>query len=109
MNSTVKQVVFWLVIVLVRSPALAGGPRERPRRQRTRRSIFRNFISEVNREQGCRTSASPVRKSTVLTATKRALSTPSCLPNYIDMYKMLQDKGVSVTVKDTSGGSYGTC
>ena len=104
MNSTVKTVVFWLVIVL--SGVLLwqvvkvgnSGPKERE-------INFSEFMSNVDQNN--------VSEVTVLSSEVRGkfkndkagfhATIPS---NYPDMYKVLQDHGVNITVKDVSNGSW---
>jgi cell division protease FtsH len=103
-NSTVKQVVFWLVIIL--SGVLlysvvknnSGGVKERE-------INFSQFLSEV--DQG------KIKDVTVYGPevrgnynNEKAGFHTTVPPNYTDMYKSLRDKGVNITVKDVSGGGW---
>ena len=103
MNSTVKTVVFWLVIVL--SGVLLwqvvkvgnSGPKERE-------INFSEFMSQVDQNN--------VSEVTVLASEVRGKLKNDKAPfhanipaNYPDMYKILQDHGVNITVKDVSSGS----
>jgi cell division protease FtsH len=102
-NSTVKTVVFWLVIVLsafllyqvVRSSS--GGQKDAERN-------LTQFQSDVNQGN--------VQEVTINGQEVRGkyrdgkgfhVTVP---PTYPDMYKMLQDKGVNVTVRDISSGGW---
>ncbi len=106
MNSTVKTVVFWLVIVLsgilLWQVVKAGGSG-----QKEREINFSDFMSQVNQGN--------VAEVTVLGVDVRGRYKTDKVtfhtivpPNYPDMFKMLQDKGVNITVKDAQGGSWPT-
>ena len=107
MNSTVKTVVFWLVIVL--SAVLLwqvvrtgnGGVKEKE-------VNFSEFMSQVD--------AGNVADVTIIGTEvrgkyrndpKQGFHT-TVPPNYPDMYKVLRDKGVNITVKDVQSGSWPT-
>jgi cell division protease FtsH len=103
-NSTLKTVLFWLVIVVsafllwqvVRTGS--SGPKEKE-------INFSQFMSDV--DQG-------LVREVVVTAQDvkgkyKADNSPfhsTVPPNYPDMYKTLRDKGVSVNVKDITNGSW---
>jgi cell division protease FtsH len=103
-NSTLKTVLFWLVIVVsafllwqvVRTGS--SGPKEKE-------VNFSQFMSDV--DQG-------LVREVVVTAQDvkgryKADNSPfhsTVPPNYPDMYKTLRDKGVSVSVKDITNGSW---
>jgi len=103
-NSTLKTVLFWLVIVVsaillwqvVRTGS--SGPKEKE-------VNFSQFMSDV--DQG-------LVREVVITAQDvkgkyKADNSPfhsTVPPNYPDMYKTLRDKGVSVNVKDITNGSW---
>jgi len=106
-NSTVKTVVFWLVIVL--SAVLLwqvvrtgnGGVKEKE-------VNFSEFMSQVD--------AGNVADVTIIGTEvrgkyrndpKQGFHT-TVPPNYPDMYKVLRDKGVNITVKDVQSGSWPT-
>jgi len=103
-NSTVKQVVFWLVILLsgvllwsvVKSNSTAVKERE---------VNFSQFLADVD--------AGKIKDVTVMGPEVRgsykdekAGFHTTVPPNYTDMYKSLRDKGVNITVKDVSGGGW---
>ena len=104
MNSTVKTVVFWLVIVLsgvlLWQVVKAGnsGPKERG-------INFSEFMSQV--DQG-NVSEVTINSSEVRGKFKneKAGFTVTVPANYPDMYKILQEHGVNITVKDVSSGSW---
>ena len=104
MNSTVKTVLFWLVIVVsafllwqvVRTGT--SGPKDKEKN-------FSEFMSDV--DQGL------VREVTItaqdVKGKYKADNSPfhtTVPPNYPDMYKTLRDKGVSVNVKDITNGTW---
>ena len=103
MNSTVKTVVFWLVIVLsaflLWQVVKAGGAG-----QKESEFNFSKFSSEV--DQG------NVKEVTInLQEVHGKLSDGSTFhttvpTNYPDMIKQLRDKGVNITVRDASSGSW---
>ncbi len=106
MNSTVKTVVFWLVIVLsgvlLWQVVKAGGAGTKDKEIK-----FSDFMTQV--EQG------NVQDVTVMGTEVRGSLRNDKVPfhttvpaNYPDMYKLLQQKGVNITVKDTQGGSWPT-
>jgi cell division protease FtsH len=103
-NSTVKTIVFWLVIVLsgilLWQVVKAGG-----NATKEREINFSEFMSQVNQ--------SNIAEVTVMGMEVRGryrsdkVSFHTTVPaNYSDMYKTLQDKNVNITVKDSQGGSW---
>ena len=105
MNSTVKQVVFWLVIILsgilLWQVVRVNGPGVKERDIN-----FSQFISDVNQGKVQDVSISGSEVHGHYNDGKNTFHT-TVPANYPDMYKMLQDKNVSMSIKDTSGGSYG--
>jgi cell division protease FtsH len=107
LNSTVKTVIFWLVIVLsgvlLWQVVKAGGngPKERE-------INFSDFLASVDQGnvQEVVVNGTEVKgkyrndKSTVFHTVIPA--------NYSDMYKAMRDKGVTITVRDTSGTGWPT-
>ncbi len=103
MNSTVKTVVFWLVIVLsgilLWQVVKAGnsGAKEKE-------INFSEFMSQVN--QG-NINTVTMNGTEVRGTFRDGKGFHTIVPsNYPDMYKTLQDKGVNITVKDVQNGSY---
>ena len=103
MNSTVKTVVFWLVIIL--SAVLlwqvvknsGGGQKETDRN-------FTQFLSDVNQGTVQEVTINGMEVRGKYRDGKQFHTTvPS---NFPDMYKTLQDKGVQVSVRDSSGGGW---
>ena len=104
MNSTVKTVLFWAVIMvsafLLWQVVRTGGTS-----QKDKEVNFSQFMSDV--DQGI------VREVTVIgvevrgkyKADNSAFHT-TVPPNFPDMYKTLRDKGVSINVKDISNGTW---
>ena len=104
MNSTVKQVVFWLVILLS-GVLLWSVVKNNSTGVKEREVNFSQFLSEV--DQG------KIKDVTVYGPEVRgdyrdekASFHTTVPPNYTDMYKGLRDKGVNITVKDVSGGGW---
>ena len=106
MNSTVKTVVFWLVIVLsgvlLWQVVKAGGTGQKPKE-----IIFSEFMSQV--DQG------NVQEVTILGTevqgkfrNEKSQFHTTVPANYPDMYKSFQAKGVNITVKDVASGSWPT-
>jgi cell division protease FtsH len=102
-NSTVKTVVFWLVIVLsafllwqvVKNSS--GGQKDAERN-------WTQFMSDVN--QG-NVQDVTINGQEVRGKYRDGKSFHTSVPvNFPDMYKTLQDKGVQVTVRDISGGGW---
>ncbi|HEY5162021.1 MAG TPA: ATP-dependent zinc metalloprotease FtsH [Terriglobales bacterium] len=105
MNSTVKTVVFWLVIVLsgvlLWQVVKAGGTGAKQVEKN-----FSEFMAQV--DQGNVLDVS-VNGTEVTGHLKDKTAFHSIVPpNYSDMYKILRDKGVNITVKDTQSGSWPT-
>ncbi|MGE0406725.1 MAG: ATP-dependent zinc metalloprotease FtsH [Candidatus Korobacteraceae bacterium] len=104
MNSTVKTVVFWLVIVLsgvlLWQVVKAGG-----NGTKQREINFTEFMSQVDsgNVQGVTITGSDVTGSFRGEKTTFHTTVPS---NYPEMFKTLRDKGVNITVKDIQGGSW---
>ncbi len=107
MNSTVKTVVFWLVIVLsgvlLWQVVKAGGAGTKEQEIN-----FSQFMASVNQGN--------VQEVTILgnevrgkfKSDKNATFHTIVPANYPDMFKTLTDKGVSITVKDPSSGNWPT-
>ena len=105
MNSTVKTIVFWVVILLsvgvLYEVIRAGGSGNKERDIK-----FSEFLSNVDQGnvQEVTVNGNEVRGS--LRNDKAPFHTV-VPPNYTDMYKTLHEKGVTVTVKDMSAGTWG--
>ncbi len=105
MNSTVKTVVFWLVIVLsgvlLWQVVKAGGAGAKQKEIN-----FSEFMSQVDQGniQDVTVTGTEV---TGKFRDKSAFHTTVPL-GYNDIYKALRDKGVNITVKDAQGGSWPT-
>jgi len=103
-NSTVKTVVFWLVIVLSafllwQVVKTSGGS------QKDKEINFTQFMTDVN--QGnvgeVTINGQEVRGKYRTDKSQFHTTVPA---NFPDMYKTLQDKGVSVNIRDVSGGGW---
>ncbi len=104
MNSTVKTVLFWAVII-VSAFLLWQVVRTGSNTQKDAEINFSQFMSDV--DQGI------VREVTVIGVEVRGKRKSdnsafhTTIPaNYPDMYKTLRDKGVSINVKDISNGTW---
>jgi cell division protease FtsH len=103
-NSTVKQVVFW-VVILLSGVLLWSVVKNNSTGVKEREVNFSQFLSEV--DQG------KIKDVTVYGPEVRGdynnekAGFHTTVPaNYTDMYKSLRDKGVNITVKDVSGGGW---
>jgi len=103
-NSTVKTVLFWAVII-VSAFLLWQVVRTGNNGQKDKEVNFSQFMSDV--DQGI------VREVTVIGVEVRGKYKSdnsqfhtTIPPNYPDMYKTLRDKGVSINVKDISNGTW---
>jgi cell division protease FtsH len=103
-NSTVKTIVFWLVIVAagvllwqVVKGANAGA--------KEREINYSEFMSQVDQNN---VSEVTVVGNDVRGKFKNDKSAFHAVvpPNYSEMYKPMRDHGVNITVKDANGGSY---
>jgi len=105
-NSTVKQIVFWLVIAL--SGVLLWqvvknantGEKEKP-------IIFSQFMSDVDAGNVNEVTIANTEVHGKYKDNKGGFYT-TVPANYPDMIKALRDKGVNINVKDTSGGAWST-
>ena len=104
MNSTVKTVVFWLVIVLA-GVLLWQVVKGANNGAKEREINYSEFMSQVDQNN--------VSEVTVLGAdvhgkfkSDKATFHVIVPPNSSEMYKPMRDHGVNITVKDAAGGSY---
>jgi cell division protease FtsH len=103
-NSTVKTVVFWLVIVLsgvlLWQVVKAGGTGTKPKQIN-----FSEFMSQVDqgKVQDVVIMGTEVEGHFGSEKSQFHTTVPA---NYPDMYKTLQSKGVNITVKDTQSGNW---
>ena len=104
MNSTVKTVVFWLVIILSAVllwqvvKAGSSGPKERT-------ISFSEFLSDVDQGKIADVSITGTEVRGKFKDEKQAFNT-TVPANYPDMFKTLKEKGVNMTVHDVSSGSW---
>jgi len=102
-NSTVKTVVFWLVIVLagVLLWQVVKGANSGAKEREINYSEFMSLVDQSN------VSEVTVLGSDVHGKLKDKTSFHVVVPpNYSEMYKPMRDHGVNITVKDANGGSY---
>ena len=104
MNSTVKTIVFWLVIVLagvllwqVVKGANSGAKEREINYSEFMSQVDQNNVSEVT------VVGNDVRGKF---KNDKAAFHAVVPPNYSEMYKPMRDHGVNITVKDANGGSY---
>ena len=104
MNSTVKTIVFWLVIVLagvllwqVVKGANSGA--------KEREINYSEFMSQVDQNNVTEVTVVGNDVRGKLKNDKAAFHVV-VPPNYSEMYKPMRDHGVNITVKDANGGSY---
>ena len=104
MNSTVKTVVFWLVLALagvllwqVVKGANSGAKEREINYSEFMSQVDQNNVSEVT------VVGNDVRGKFKNDKSAFHVVVP---PNYSEMYKPMRDHGVNITVKDANGGSY---
>ena len=103
MNSTVKTVVFWLVIVLS-AFLLWQVVRTGANSQKEKPINFSEFLADV--DQG-KVSEVTITAQEVRGKFKDQSTFSSTAPaNYPDMIKDLRDKGVSINIRDVTSGSW---
>ena len=102
MNSTVKTVVFWLVIILAGVLLWQVLKQGTPGTKESDIN-FSQFLDEVNNSK---VAAVTVSGAEIHGKYKDGAAFRTTVPpNYNDMYKDLRDKGVNITVKDMQGNS----
>ncbi|PYV64912.1 MAG: cell division protein FtsH [Acidobacteria bacterium] len=104
MNSTVKTVIFWVVILLA-AVALWQVVKNANSGQKVQEINFSRFMTEV--DQGTVkdvTLTGMEAKGKLGDGSQFHTTVPA---NYPDMIKKLQDKGVSITVQDVGNSSWG--
>ena len=104
MNSTVKTVVFWLVIV-VAGVLLWQVVKGANTGAKEREINYSEFMSNVNQDNVTEVTVvgNDVRGKFKNDKAAFHVVVP---PNLPDMYKTMTDHGVNITVKDANGGSY---
>ncbi|HJT71029.1 MAG TPA: ATP-dependent zinc metalloprotease FtsH [Terriglobales bacterium] len=104
MNSTVKTIIFW-VVILISAVALWQVVKTANSGQKVQEINFSRFMSEV--DQGTVKDATLTGmevKGKLADGSAYHTTVPS---NYPDMYKKLQDKNVNITVQDVGNSSWG--
>jgi cell division protease FtsH len=103
-NSKVKTGVFWAVIILssllVWQVVKAGGAGAKQKEIN-----FSDFMSRVNQGNVAEVTVNGMEVTGKSRDDKTGFHT-TVPPNYPDMYKVLQDKGVNITIKDAQSGSW---
>jgi cell division protease FtsH len=103
-NSTVKTIIFW-VVILISAVALWQVVKTANSGQKVQEINFSRFMSEV--DQGTVKDATLTGmevKGKLADGSAYHTTVPS---NYPDMYKKLQDKNVNITVQDVGNSSWG--
>ena len=103
MNSTVKTVVFWLVIILAGGLLWQGLKGTTPG-MKEQDINFSSFLDQVNNGKVADVVVSGPDVHGKYKEGNNGFHT-TVPPNYNDMYKDLRDKGVNITVKAGSGCS----
>ncbi len=103
MNSAVKNIIFWLVMVataLLLWAVVRSSTGERPKEY-----TFTQFINEVGKDNVKEVTIVGTEVSGVLKKddTKFKTTIPA---NYPELYKNLQEKNVNVIIKDSSGSNW---
>jgi cell division protease FtsH len=104
-NSTVKTVVFWLVIV-VSAFLLWTVVKQGSSGQKDKEVNFSQFMSYVDQGDVEEVTVIGMEVRGKLKSEGGSLFHTTVPANYPDMIKTLRDKGVSITVKDISNGSW---
>ena len=104
MNSTVKTVLFW-VVILVSAFLLWQVVRQGTNSQKDKEINFSQFMTDVNQGnvRDVRIIGMEVRGKYKNDNSAFHTTVP---PNYPDMYKILTDKGVVMEIKDISNGTW---
>jgi len=105
-NSTIKTTVFWLVIVLT-GVLLWQVFKNGAGNAKQREINFSEFMSQVGQGNVAGVTVNGTDVNGTYRNDKAGFHT-TVPPNYPDMYKVLQDKGVNITVKDAQAGSWPT-
>ena len=102
MNSAVKNIIFWalmVVLTLLVWAVVRNASAERPLDL-----TFSEFVNDVNSDSVAEVTISGTDASGTLRKNNAKFKT--AIPaNYPDLYKTLTEKNVSVTFKDDSGGN----
>ena len=104
MNSTVKTVVFWLVIVLA-GVLLWQVVKGASSTAKEREINYSDFMSQVDQNNVSEVTVLGTDVHGKLKSDKASFHV-IVPPNYSEMYKPMRDHGVNITVKDAAGGSY---
>src|SRR5664279_4339565 len=103
-NSTVKTVVFWLVIVLA-GVLLWQVVKGASSTAKEREINYSDFMSQVDQNNVSEVTVLGTDVHGKLKSDKASFHV-IVPPNYSEMYKPMRDHGVNITVKDAAGGSY---
>jgi cell division protease FtsH len=103
-NSTVKTIIFW-VVILISAVALWQVVKTANSGQKVQEINFSRFMSEV--DQGTVKDVTITGQEVKGKLADGSLFHLTAPANYPDMIKKLQDKNVSITVQDVSNSSWG--
>jgi cell division protease FtsH len=103
-NSTVKTIVFWLVIVLS-AVLLWQVVRASNSGQKDKEINFSQFMSDVDQGNVKEVTITGMEVRGKYRNDNSAFHTTAPV-NYPDIYKMLKDKGVTITIRDINSGSW---
>jgi len=104
-NSTVKTVIFWLVIV-VSAFLLWTVVKQGSSGQKDKEINFSDFMNQVDQGNVGEVTVIGMEVRGKYKNDNTALFHTTVPANYPDMIKTLRDKGVTITVKDISNGSW---
>jgi cell division protease FtsH len=103
-NSTVKTIIFW-VVILISAVALWQVVKTANSGQKIKDINFSQFMAEV--DQGSVKEVTITGMEVTGKANDGSSFHTTAPANYPDMIKKLQEKGVSITVHDVNSGSWG--
>jgi cell division protease FtsH len=103
-NSTVKTIIFW-VFILACLVLLWQIVQKSTGMSKDREITFSQFMQDAQQSKISDVTVINTEVHGHYASDKEAFHT-TVLANYPDMYKILQDKNVSITVKDTQGSSW---
>ena len=103
MNSAVKNIVFWVVMVV--TALLIWAVVKSSTGERVRDLTFTEFVNEVNKDNVREVTISGGEVSGAIKKDNTKFRTTIPV-NYPDLYKTLAEKQVNVIIKDNSGGSW---
>ncbi|HVN80117.1 MAG TPA: ATP-dependent metallopeptidase FtsH/Yme1/Tma family protein, partial [Terriglobia bacterium] len=97
MNSTVKTLLFWVVLIL--AAVLLWQVVQRTQTPKEQELTFSDFMNEVDKANVAKVE---IMGSDVKGQLKNQAIFKTTVPNYPDFVKILREKNVSITVKEPS-------